>query len=526
MGCGSSVKDTTTNGGDAPDGESSEKGRDWIKKNYIMGKTLGKGGSCRVVICTKVFDEDGKPFPKTKDQKSSGPQYALKIMAKKDNLNKQLYNKEKDILAVLEHPNIIHLHLAVEDPSHYYIFSDLCSGGELFDRIVDKTRVMTEKKASELVRTMLLAIQHCHNKNIVHRDLKPENFVFKDKSEDSEMVLIDFGCAMRVKDDEQYTELVGTPYYLAPESAAGHKYTRTGRILKSSDIWSIGVIAYVLMTGRPPFNGQSNTEIFANIIKKPLKFPPGVKLSASFTTCVKSMLKKSPKQRIKMEDALADPWVTGKESSDKKIDSDVIKVLKQFNQQSKLKKAITKTLAGHMGSEPKEKIKEHFNRLDKDGNGSLDKDELSLLLMDMGISKAMAVEEAEKIIMSVDDDGSKKIEFDEFAQVWQRKLLTVNDSYIHAVFTVLDADGDGQVSAEELAKVIEEDQMDKVKAMIEEVDKDGNGQLSFEEFKLAMKEVIDDASKNNVGQKIDMDELNHATKDHDGQSINLEAMEN
>merc|ERR1712073_128222 len=117
----------------------------------------------------------------------------------------------------------------------------------------------------------------------------------KDKSPDSDMVLIDFGCAKEVEDATPYKDLVGTPYYLAPESAAGHKYVRTGKVLKSSDVWSIGVIAYVMMTGRPPFNGRSNNEIFSSIIKKPLKFPASVKLSKSFIEFCQLMLKKSPK---------------------------------------------------------------------------------------------------------------------------------------------------------------------------------------------------------------------------------------
>merc|ERR1719495_3138565 len=241
---------------------------------------------------------------------------------------------------------------------------------------------------------MLKAIECCHDQNIVHRDLKPENFVFKSKSADSEMVLIDFGCAKVVEDSKEYRDLVGTPYYLAPESAAGHKFKRTGKVLKASDVWSIGVIAYVLMTGRPPFNGHSNTDIFSSIIKKPLKFPNGVKLSKPFIDFVKKMLKKSPKQRMKLSDALAHPWVIGTEASDKELSSDVIKVLRQFNQQSKLKKAITKTLAQHMGKEPEEKIRDHFNRLDTDNSGALDQNELALLLEDMGYSKEEAKVEA------------------------------------------------------------------------------------------------------------------------------------
>merc|ERR1719334_438909 len=203
-------------------------------------------------------------------------------------MNQDLWQKEKTILKALgEHKNIIKFVEAHQDSTGYYILSELCEGGELFDRIVDKNNPITERRASELVNTMLSAIDYCHKKNIVHRDLKPENFVFKDKTQESEMVLIDFGCAKIVDDIQVYKDLVGTPYYLAPESAAGHKYTRTGAVLKSSDIWCIGVIAFVLMTGRPPFNGRSNNEIFSAIIKKKVKFPPNIKLSKGFTAFVK-----------------------------------------------------------------------------------------------------------------------------------------------------------------------------------------------------------------------------------------------
>merc|ERR1719411_2390361 len=205
---------------------------------------------------------------------------------------------------MLNHGNIIRFSEAHVDSNNYYILSELCTGGELFDRIVDKNHPITEKRASQLVKTMLSAVDYCHKKNIVHRDLKPENFVFKTKSQESEMVLIDFGCAKIVKDTQEYKDLVGPPYYLAPESAAGHKYIRTGAVLKSSDLWSIGIIAYVLMTGRPPFNGHSNTEIFSSIIKKPLKFPATVKLSKGFIEFVQKMLKKSPKRRYTLEKAL------------------------------------------------------------------------------------------------------------------------------------------------------------------------------------------------------------------------------
>lgn len=193
------------------------------------------------------------------------------------------------------------------------------------------------------------------------------------------------------------------------------------------------------------------------------------------------------------------------------MSEDVIRVLRQFNQQSKLKKAITKTLASKMGSEPEKKIREQFDRLDKNGDGALDANELSLLLMDMGFTKNQAHLEAEKIIQSTDFDGSGEIEFAESAEIWQRKLLSVNDSYIHAVFSVLDEDGNGKIEAHELAKVLEfEDDGgdEKIAEIIKEVDSDGDGVISWEEFREAMIERNDFGGKGaDLGQELNPDEL-------------------
>jgi len=489
----------------------------YIKSKYTLGETLGKGGSCRVVACVA---------------KSSGKKFALKIMSNREKINLELFNKEKDILRKLDHPNIMTFHEDHVDNENYYIVSELYEGGELFDRIVDRKNPLTESRVSHLVRTMLLAIQHCHSKNIVHRDIKPENFVFQTKDHDSEMVLIDFGCAKIVDDDTPYKDLVGTPYYLAPESAVGHKYIRTGKVLKASDVWSIGIIAYVMLTGRPPFNGQSNTEIFQNIIKKPLKFPSKVKLSKPFIEFCQLMLKKSPKRRMKLEAALAHKWVQGKSTSDEKVSEDVIRVLRQFNQQSKLKKAITKTLAANMGSEPEKKIQEHFNRLDTNGDQALDANELSLLLRDMGFAKNQAHQEAIKIIKTVDFDGSGQIEFHEFARIWQRKLLSVNDSYVHAVFSVFDEDGDGYIDAHELAKVLNmqgDGDDKKIADIISEVDADGDGVISWEEFHAAMVERADFGGKGaDLGQELNEKELpNMGSVDLDKEeTVNLDEKEN
>ena len=244
-----------------------------IITDYLLIKTLGKGASCRVV----------QGLDKREDEK-----IAIKIMTKEKSICKTLYNHEVNMLRQIKHSNIIKLINNQEDDSNFYIMTKLYEGGELFDRIVSNKYKITEKLASKLVGKMLEAIKFLHERNIVHRDLKPENFVFDTKDENANIILIDFGCAKKVKDEEEYRDLVGTVYYLAPELAAqSAKISRNGKVLKMADIWSIGVIAYVMLTGRPPFKGRNNKDIFTNIIKNDLKFPSDVPLSESFKDFVK-----------------------------------------------------------------------------------------------------------------------------------------------------------------------------------------------------------------------------------------------
>jgi len=485
----------TNNSGSEPDNRKES----YKTQKYTRGKVLGKGASCQVVECV---------------DKKTKKHYALKIMSRHKKVNRRLFLRENEIMKLLDHGNIIKFKESFVDTNNFYIVSELCKGGELFDRIVDTdSKPITARRASELVRTMLLAIQYCHSKQVVHRDLKPENFVFKTPHTMSEMVLIDFGCARIVDDDTEYKDLDGTPYYLPPESAAGDRYIRTGRVLKSSDVWSVGIIAYVLMTGAPPFDGKSNTEIFKKIVKQPLRFPKEVRLSKTLRDFIRQMLKKSPKHRIKIEAALRHPWILGQDTSDQQLSSEVIKILRQFNKQSKLKKAITKTLVKHM--EPQAKIREHFERLDKNGDGSLDVIELKELLMEMGIAKEQAISEAKAIISTSDTDGSGAIEFDEFTAIWQRKLLTENEAYIRAVFTVLDEDCGGTIDAVELANVLDmhkEGDREVVQEIINEVDTDGDGVISYEEFRNAMVENSQFNNKSaHVGHELRIEELKRAS---------------
>merc|ERR1719384_61174 len=458
-----------------PDAEPSSKSKKYdVHKRYQFRRTLGKGASCRVV---EAIDKEDK----TK-------KLAIKIMSKERAICQTLYEHEVAILSKIQHKNIVQYIDGTEDESNYYVLTGLCEGGELFDRIVNPEFKITEKVAASLIQDMLRSLEYLHGLNIVHRDLKPENFVFESNDNDANIVLIDFGCAKQVEDEKEYKDLVGTVYYLAPELAAqSSRVSKTGKVLKCSDIWSIGVIAYVMLTGRPPFKGRTNKDIFTRIIKDQLQFPNDVELSDGFKDFVRKALVKNPHKRLSIEDALRHPWVQGKAAAEIQLNKDVIRYLRQFNYQSKLKKAITRCLAKNMSQEPEKEVKRHFIRLDKDGDGFLDADELKLLLLDMGFAPHTAAEEAKTMLQAVDENNDGQVDFEEFKAVWHRKLLSQHDQYIHRVFAVFDDNGDGYIDAKELQSVLGDD-FENIKNMISEVDENDDGKLSLEEFQKAMQE--------------------------------------
>jgi len=277
----------------------------WKKGYFITDKTLGSGASCRVVRATiKNSAVDGKSSLKGRFKDKH--QCAIKEMKRKDEFNPQSFVKEIAILHLLNgHPNLLKFENAYIDKKHYYIQTGLLKGGELFDRI-HELKKFDEKAASRHIIRVLDAIYWCHKRHIVHRDLKPENMVYAVKGGGPEsLVIIDFGDAKKVKDEESYEEFVGTAFYLPPEIVRARK----GSEMKKSDVWSIGVITYVLLTGRPPFWGQSNKEILKKIIKGKVQFPKSAKLSATAKHFVLNLVQKRIEKRFGVAQALDHPFI-------------------------------------------------------------------------------------------------------------------------------------------------------------------------------------------------------------------------
>ena len=172
--------------------------------------------------------------------------------------------KEVNIISGLSHPNIINFYETYHDNHFFHLVMELCEGRDSYRQIVKKEK-SDEKKVVSLIAKVLLAIAHCHSRGVTHRDLKPENILFENNSPDAEIKIIDFGLSRKYSKDVKLHSVLGTPYYVAPEVLKGNYDQKC-------DIWSIGAMTYLLLCGKPPFNGGSDQEIFNNILNTEVKF--------------------------------------------------------------------------------------------------------------------------------------------------------------------------------------------------------------------------------------------------------------
>jgi len=222
---------------------------------------------------------------------------------------KEMLEREVDILSRIRHANVVSVVDIYDSTDYLYLVMELATGGELFDAIVKRGKY-TEKSAARFIKDVAEAIHYLHSKGIVHRDLKPENILLADEAEDAHVKIADFGLS-KVMDDAALQTACGTPGYVAPEVLMGGGYHQ------EVDIWSIGVIMYILLCGYPPFFAENNTKLFAKIMACQFAFqsPYWDPISDSAKDLVRHMLVVDPKQRYNTQQVLEHPWVMGHTAS-------------------------------------------------------------------------------------------------------------------------------------------------------------------------------------------------------------------
>ncbi|KAF3629695.1 Phosphoenolpyruvate carboxylase kinase 2 [Capsicum annuum] len=265
---------------------------DSLKRNYCVCEELGRGKFGTVFKCYSLAT--GEPF-------------AVKSIDKRliadDDIDRQcLYNEAKIMHLLSPNPNIVRIFDIYEDDVHLDMVLELCNAGDLFQRLSSRS-VFSESEAVDVMVPLMKAIAHCHLLGVAHRDIKPDNILFNDSNE---LKLADFGSAECFREGQLISGVVGTPYYVAPEVLAGRNYS------EKVDIWSAGVIMYIMLAGVPPFYGESATEIFEAVLRANLRFP--TRIFNSVTPAAKDLLRrmlcKDVSRRFSAEQVLRHPWMT------------------------------------------------------------------------------------------------------------------------------------------------------------------------------------------------------------------------
>lgn len=258
-----------------------------------------------------------------------------------------------------------------------HIVMELCGGGELFDSIVESGN-FSERKAAQVFRKMVQVVHHCQELGVMHRDLKPENFLLTSKDANGELKLTDFGLGVFFKPGERFRDLVGSPYYVAPEvsrppaPALGNQRlafgilpprltnsTHSAQVLRKNysheaDMWSLGVILYILLSGLPPFWGDTEEQIFKMVLKGHIDFKtdPWPKISEAAKDCVRKLLQQDVTQRATAQDILKHDWLVKEGAAhDVNLDHVVLGRMKQFAQMNKLKKVCLMVVGQHLSAD-------------------------------------------------------------------------------------------------------------------------------------------------------------------------------
>ncbi|OIT30417.1 phosphoenolpyruvate carboxylase kinase 2, partial [Nicotiana attenuata] len=262
-----------------------------LKTDFEISEEIGRGKFGTIYRCTS---------------KLTGQSFACKTIKKSlllDSTDRECLNKEHKILQLLSgNSNILQIYKVYEDDNYLHIVTELCSSDDLYDRL--SNGLFSEKAAAVILRQLVSAINCCHKMGVAHRDIKPDNILFD--SQDN-LKLADFGYAewFMGKERKMMKGLVGTPYYVAPEVLLGREYN------EKVDIWSAGVMLYIMLSGVAPFCGDTTKEIFEAVLRGNLRFPTRIfgSVSTELKDLLRKMICKDVSRRFSAEQVLRHPWI-------------------------------------------------------------------------------------------------------------------------------------------------------------------------------------------------------------------------
>ena len=426
---------------------------------------------------------------------------AMKIILKSSNSpedDKEILN-EINILRCMDHPSVLKIFEFYSNKKSYSIVTELCPGGELFQQIVDKGP-FDEKYSAFIMYQLFSAINYCHKMHIVHRDLKPENILIVNKDQDGYPIIkvCDFGTSKIFEKGKIERKLVGSSYYIAPE-VLKKKYN------EKCDLWSCGVIMYILLSARPPFGGEDDNDIMERVAigEYDLESPPFDKLSKNALDLIKKLLTMDVNERINAEQALNHPWFKANKSqelynriNDNGTMKTLIENLKSYKRTSVIQETALAYLVHHFP-----RIKDVvnscklFNQMDKSGDGKISKAELLKGLSERYKSKTLE-KDVDEIYKNLDMDNNGYIGYEEFVRAAVSKDYFVRDNVLRFAFRYFDKDDSGEITFDEIEELFTQSIPDKkqvhetLQGIIKEVDLDNDNRINFEEFRVVMKKMI------------------------------------
>ncbi|XP_072962091.1 calcium-dependent protein kinase 29-like [Typha angustifolia] len=439
---------------------------------FALEKELGRGQFGVTYLCT---------------ERATGIKYACKSVSKKKLVSRSDIEDMRREVMILQHltgqPNIVEFKGAYEDRQNVHLVMELCSGGELFDRIVAKGSY-SEREAAAICRDIVTVVHVCHFMGVIHRDLKPENFLLASKDDNADIKATDFGLSVFIEEGKVYHELVGSAYYVAPEVLKKNYGTEI-------DVWSAGVILYILLCGVPPFWAETDKGIFDAILQGDIDFKskPWPSISEGAKDLIRKMLTQNPKERITAAQALEHPWLRKDgEASDKPIDSAVLVRMKQFSAMNKLKKLALQVIAESLSEEDIKGLTQMFKNMDTDKNGTITFDELKTGLSRLG--SRVTEEEVKALMEGADVDKNGSIDYLEFTTaMMNRHKLDRKETLIKA-FQHFDKDGSGYITRDELKEAMGDRGMGDeatINEVLDDVDTDKDGRINYEEFEAMMR---------------------------------------
>ncbi|XP_030500749.1 calcium-dependent protein kinase 1 [Cannabis sativa] len=468
------VSSTSSSSGPAGTGVGRVLGRPMedVRSTYVFGRELGRGQFGITYLVT---------------HKETKQQFACKSIAARKLINRDDIEDVRREVQIMHHMtghrNIVELKGAYEDRHSVNLVMELCAGGELFDRIIAKGHY-SERAAANLCRQIVTVVHNCHTMGVMHRDLKPENFLLLSKDEDSPLKATDFGLSVFFKPGDVFKDLVGSAYYVAPEVLRRNYGAE-------ADIWSAGVILYILLSGVPPFWGENEQSIFDAVLRGHMDFSsdPWPSISSSAKDLVKKMLCSDPKERLSAFDVLNHPWMREDGvASDKPLDIAVLTRMKQFRAMNKLKKVALKVIAENLSEEEIMGLKEMFKSMDTDNSGTITYEELKAGLPKLGTK--LSESEVRQLMEAADVDGNGTIDYIEFITATMHLNRMEREEHLFTAFEYFDKDKSGYITMEELEQALKKYNMGDektIKEIIAEVDTDNDGRINYEEFVAMMR---------------------------------------